>query len=1040
MREILDRYIRKFHRDHQKRRKAIALFVVLSLLVSGSVTWRLKSDGIAMTNEAFCGKEEHQHSEACYTEVLTCGLEETEGHHHSKEAGCYAEEKTLICTEKEHTHGDECYDEEGNLICLETEHTHDGTCYQTAEVLACDKPETEGHTHSESCYTKELTCGKEEHIHTAECYSDNQADVETAADWEKTLPADLGGGWAENVVKVAASQLGYVESTKNYQLSESDGTSHKGYARYGAWYGNDYGDWSAMFVSFCLKYAGVPESAVPYAAGAYAWTMALNEKGLYHDKAYTAKAGDIVFLDKDEDGRAERVGVVEKTSEDGKQIKTIEGDCEKDGADVVAEMTYTADDEKIVGYGEMAVNPEAKEGEMAAAEGQPEGNAEKESIAADDAVPEVEEAAEQEKKDGIAVQAVSGGLDITNRVTNVSFKKKNGDIYEDVDISDTEFTTGDQLQANFEVDEIPTKDVQDNDYKTYIELPQGMDASRFLGKEYDAYDGVIKSGKYHYEQDADGKWYIVLELDKNYVDGAGEQIHGSLKFDFQWNDDIVSDDGSKKTISIGSWTGEITVIKDITPEPEPQDKNYSLKKESGKFYYDESGNSYIDYDVELIVKNDGMQGSLTMKDALEAADFAYDGSSLQIVNADGVSLSGTFENLEADKTDIVIGKTGTEIPKGTYHIKYRVKSNKDLSACTSSEIENKIEIKDGEDTIESSKKSTISQKTVSKNGSLQQGADGEQYIEWTVSVNNGEIIKDIKNPTAFSDQIDENLTLVGDVTVIQYDVNGNIAGTYNASVSGNQISYDFPKGQCRYEIKYRTKASDSMQVPIGGTTVSNTAETTGDIAGKDTANVVLPGHVTNKTFVRQNIQQVDGTWADILEWSTEISLDGSLNGYTYNDYTERSWYSGELNGKCLMKMTDQQLEGIKVYDKQGNEIPRNKYTAERYSRLDNGEEAGLFTISFSDVEGPVVIRYQTTVDLSKFAIGTGLYFRNHGELTDGEGHKDSDSAESTNLTCVSCWEQARFWQMHGRRRQTECRSRSSMEAEQRNLVCTAWQI
>ena len=74
MREILDRYIRKFHRDHQKRRKAIALFVVLSLLVSGSVTWRLKSDGIAMTNEAFCGKEEHIHDpESCYARVLVCG-------------------------------------------------------------------------------------------------------------------------------------------------------------------------------------------------------------------------------------------------------------------------------------------------------------------------------------------------------------------------------------------------------------------------------------------------------------------------------------------------------------------------------------------------------------------------------------------------------------------------------------------------------------------------------------------------------------------------------------------------------------------------------------------------------------------------------------------------------------------------------------------------------------------------------------------------------------------------------------------------------
>lgn len=95
-------------------------------------------------------------------------------------------------------------------------------------------------------------------------------------------------------MKVAASQLGYAESTKNYQLSESDGTSHKGYTRYGAWYGNDYGDWSAMFVSLCLKYAGIPESAVPYAAGAYAWTMALNEKGCITTKR-TRRRPEISF-------------------------------------------------------------------------------------------------------------------------------------------------------------------------------------------------------------------------------------------------------------------------------------------------------------------------------------------------------------------------------------------------------------------------------------------------------------------------------------------------------------------------------------------------------------------------------------------------------------------------------------------------------------------------------------------------------------------------------------------------------------------------
>lgn len=618
MREILDRYIRKFHRDHQKRRKAIALFVVLSLLVSGSVTWRLKSDGIAMTNEAFCGKEEHQHSEACYTEVLTCGLEETEGHHHSKEAGCYAEEKTLICTEKEHTHGDECYDEEGNLICLEMEHTHDGTCYQTAEVLACDKPETEGHTHSESCYTKELTCGKEEHIHTAECYSDNQADVETAADWEKTLPADLGGGWAENVVKVAASQLGYAESTKNYQLSESDGTSHKGYTRYGAWYGNDYGDWSAMFVSFCLKYAGVPESAVPYAAGAYAWTTALNEKGLYHDKAYTAKAGDIVFLDKDEDGRAERVGVVEKTSEDGKKIKTIEGDCEKDGADVVAEMTYTADDEKIVGYGEMAVNPEAKEGETAAAEGQPEENAEKESTgnestAADDAVPE----AEQKAKESIAVQAGSSANLIDYKVKKVGIEKLVNGEWKTLGDGET-LTEGDKVKIDIEY--LINGGIPDDVTELLYQIPKNF---KF---ENEMTGPVMQDGKTvgHYTIDKDG--LVTISLDRTVFDpkqsfagdifcegtvnktgtedsetivfpGSNDQItieKDKSKYDLNISKDgKLSDDGKSITYTVTAWSesgtfDEKVSIKDILNLTQGEDNlqaeydgKFTIKKVSG---------------------------------------------------------------------------------------------------------------------------------------------------------------------------------------------------------------------------------------------------------------------------------------------------------------------------------------------------------------------------------------------------------------------------------------------------------------------------
>ena len=71
----------------------------------------------------------------------------------------------------------------GEAFCGKEEHTHDTTC---------------------------VTCTVEEHIHTADCYSNVNADLESAEDWEKTL-ADIARGptTKANVVLVAKSQLGY---------------------------------------------------------------------------------------------------------------------------------------------------------------------------------------------------------------------------------------------------------------------------------------------------------------------------------------------------------------------------------------------------------------------------------------------------------------------------------------------------------------------------------------------------------------------------------------------------------------------------------------------------------------------------------------------------------------------------------------------------------------------------------------------------------------------------------------------------------------
>lgn len=225
---------------------------------------------------------------------------------------------TAYCGIEEHKHGEECYKTE--LICADANHAH-----------------------NDACYKKELVCGKAEHTHSDSCYS-NRTDKETADVWEKTLPENLSGSRRADIVSVAESQLGYTESEKNYSVSEN-GTL-KGYTRYGEWYGDKYGDWSGMFVSFCLKYAGVPEAEIPYGADIGSWADELSWKGLYKQADnYAPQIGDIIFFDTDKNGKADTAGLV--TEFDSDKIETIEGDSD----DKVERKSYALSDSTILGFG-----------------------------------------------------------------------------------------------------------------------------------------------------------------------------------------------------------------------------------------------------------------------------------------------------------------------------------------------------------------------------------------------------------------------------------------------------------------------------------------------------------------------------------------------------------------------------------------------------------------------------------------------------------------------------------------------------------------
>ena len=173
--------------------------------------------------------------------------------------------------------------------------------------------------------------------------------------WEEGLPDITENDLRESVALVAESQIGYKENTDNF-IPDEDGKSLKYYTRYGDWYGNPYGEWNTMFTYFCMKYGGVDENDIPFGSGCWAWSVDLQKEELLitMDRG-SPQRGDVLLLDSDMDGRADRSGIVSELVNEGDSqiIKVIEGNV----SGTVAVQEYPIDDEHIIGY--LALETEA---------------------------------------------------------------------------------------------------------------------------------------------------------------------------------------------------------------------------------------------------------------------------------------------------------------------------------------------------------------------------------------------------------------------------------------------------------------------------------------------------------------------------------------------------------------------------------------------------------------------------------------------------------------------------------------------------------
>lgn len=578
--------------------------------------------------------EGHQHGEGCFDEngALTCGLEESEGHTHG--ADCYGVIRELVCTQSEqaHEHTDACYAAERVLCCeLPTEagesgtrrlicglqqgtaHQHGEDCFQTVtepadtEKLTCTLEESEEHKHGPMCYGNwVLSCGKEEHTHEDSCYqsADPEADLESEAVWAASVSgAALNGDWRHDVIAVAETQIGYTESSRNF-ITDETGT-RKGYTRYGAWYGDAYGDWCAMFVSFCMNYAEIPTESFPAESSCQRWIEALKseEYGLYREaESYTPRTGDVIFFDWDGDGIANHVGLVTELVHDGQgtatEIKTIEGN---NGAQV-AQFSYAADDARILGYGEMPQKPSAPKRQMSKAN----------AVSAD----------------GVQRNTTELSLPVTDITGLGSLDPKDKD-YQPVvyDPVNKVYNINLGIYFKIEKDQIRTDADYVFQYPDKVIIPPGL-----LDIEQDLFeneeDGGEKVGTYHFVKNGDGTYSVHVKIDNSYAANAGDQIDGKVSF------------GGTLDATPGP-NGDITVKVDGT--------DLEIKIPSDQIIY--PGGETNKYDIEVAksgsyVKNgDKLEYTVYVKSRKGTPDLI---DFKDVINADGLKL-GTPSNITVQK-------------------------------------------------------------------------------------------------------------------------------------------------------------------------------------------------------------------------------------------------------------------------------------------------------------------------------------------------------------------------------------------------------
>lgn len=1075
----------KYAKLHKRRRVWHKVVGCLACMVVFITTYMLILPAITMEKTAYCGQEEHTHSNACYETRLVCGKEETTETPHTHTDECYEEHKVLVCGKEEsaghvhdencvqkdtvlvctdeseeHEHTDECYQTTESYVCGKSEgegaHTHTDDCYDTERVLICDKEESAvtPHTHTDSCYEKVMVCKKKEHTHQLSCYSNSSADVESASVWERSLSGvKLTGIWADDVISVAESQIGYKESKKNYIVTEDGKT--KGYTRYGDWYGNAYGDWCAMFVSFCLNYADIPESAIPYEASCQRWIKATSGSLYYSASDYTPQKGDLIFFDWDNDGHSDHVGLVASVSEDGSSLQTIEGNS----SSAVRTVRYNTGDRNIMGYAALPENPamaadaaDENTGEAALDE-----NAENDmaaDMAGTYALMTLAEG-EDETEDTVSPVNDTDNLDGNGKilVTSISGTGTTYDAVKDV------YTSELRIEFSFDKNDIVSGKTYIYTYPEGIIIPDGL-----LNQQKDLLDySGMKAGTYTFVKNDDGTYAVQIQFDDSYVQNAGDTISGYVQFKGELDVSKTEDNGSIKLV--GSDGVKLNIPADQIAYPADETNEYDIDvSKSGSYVTDGDKLVYTVYvrsykgtpetiDFSDCITVNGLSLStptVTVEQGYRyysGQDSYYDGTDFTPLEVNSMYNNGKIEMQLPSVKQEPATQNGQELTKiGFYKITYTY----DITGMDVTEVspENKVTV-----SAEDSKKGqTVSDEAtvtvnINKNHSLSKSGwydSNTGKVKWTITVNaNGaniagakltdRMLGDLSSETEITfSPADKNYTVdvdegTGEITGISFkgigdtEVNTNTYTiTYSTNVEGswddqqikNTANFDPTPG---YDVSGDEITTGEVSVNVGGGSVAKSM---------DGAEIAEDGKTAEVTWtVMLTVPESGLPAGTIIEDDVTQNQWGNAN--TYSQWMTRGQITAWACNLYWKSETGDTTGGTNTYQVPGTSVVFKASDGCTYDYQQINENSGgfaeklkytIFTITLDkDLDPPdgstqLYFTYKTTVDLESASIGSNSYFNSVkvGDKSAGAeyvyhkaGVKKTDGNNQTGTTSTS---------------------------------------